>query len=83
MSEPLKRWQNLLHKKCPKCNERLVQFKDIGILFRCSDEACGFIISQKAMVDIFNDETHIMRRFLDDHERELLEAAIARQTLEV
>lgn len=76
-----KLWQNLLHKKCPKCDERLVQFKDKGIMYSCPAEGCGFIISQKAMVEIFTDEHHIMRQFLSPHERMMLNNALAHMEL--
>lgn len=77
--KPNKHWQNLLHRKCPVCNTRLEHRREPNArapwkqvdLFEC-EAKCGFIITCSTYVNILEDETHIMRRFLTPHEKELL-----------
>ena len=77
MPEPLKRWQNLIFKKCPKCNRRLEDFKSPNLpMMRCLESACEFMIRRRAWADILLEETHVMRRFLTKHEAETLETAV-------
>lgn len=71
-----KKWQNLLHGKCPKCDSRLNIRKDKTIIYECETEGCGFLITDRAYAGILSDKTHIMRRFLTPHETELLEEAL-------
>lgn len=72
------KWQNLLHKKCPKCESALEQLKDRATIFECTNRgACDFLISRRKMFEILTDETHVLRRHLSPHERELLEGAVA------
>lgn len=72
------KWQNLLHKKCPKCDGRLEQKMDRAVIFEC--ENGDFVISRRKVFEILMDETHVLRRHLTAHERELLEGAIEKQT---
>lgn len=73
-----KRWQNLIHRKCPKCDNKLEWQGDV---FRCvnSIDECqeGFAIGKGKLVSILTDETHIIRRFASPHELELIENAIS------
>lgn len=75
---PRKKWQNLIHKKCPKCDRKL-QWRDK--VFLCLSPDCeGFAISREKLVVILTDQTHIMRRFASPHELELIENAIVEIT---
>lgn len=72
-----KKWQNLIHKQCIKCDAPLVERKDRVTLYECTNEAsCDFFITRRKMFEILSDETHIMRRFLSYEELEKLEAAV-------
>lgn len=71
-----KKWQNLIHKKCIKCDGRLEERQDRTILYVCTNEDCDFFITRRKLFEILTDETHIMRRFLTEHERQELEGAV-------
>lgn len=80
---PNKHWQNLIHRKCPCCDARLEHRKEPNanhplkeIDFYVCEDKCGFIITRGSYVKILEDETHIMRRFLTKHERELLQLTL-------
>lgn len=83
MSAPYvkKKWQNLIHRKCVKCDSPLEEQKDRVVLLECSNRACDFFITRRKLFEILVDETHIMRRFLSYTEREQLEDAIEAMTL--
>lgn len=73
------RWQNLIYKKCPRCDARLdAIIRKKRLYFECLIEksGCGFIISAEKLGQILTDENHIMRKFLTPHERTSLETAI-------
>ena len=67
----VKRWQNLIHKKCPHCDERLLNQQKGYVC-----PACGFYISKRKVAEILTDPTHAAVRFLSNHEKEMLEKAI-------
>lgn len=71
-----KRWQNLIFGKCPKCDNRLEIRHDKATFYECETEGCGFMITDRAYVEILMDENHIMREFLTTHERQVLKQAI-------
>lgn len=66
-----KRWQNLIHRKCPVCDTRM-DWK--GGWFRCPTS--DFAISGAKVVDILTDEEHIIHRFMSAHERQVLEQGL-------
>lgn len=70
-----KKWQNLIHKKCIKCDTRLEERQDRTVLYVCTNEGCDFFITRRKLFEILTDESHIMRRFLSEHERQSLEEA--------
>lgn len=70
----IKRWQNLIEKKCPKCGGELERKKDRGVIYECKKG--DFLISQRKYFDILIDEKHIMRRFLGEVEKRELERVI-------
>ena len=67
-----KRWQNLVHKKCPNCDERL---KWQGDWFKCPTAGC-FAINSAKLVEILTDKSHIIQQFLSPHERQIIEDGI-------
>lgn len=69
--KPKKRWQNLLHKKCPNCNSRM---QDKQLYFSCPN-ACFFIKKTKA-VEYLLDPKHQANICLSSHERETIEKAV-------
>lgn len=73
MTQHPMRYQNLIHKKCPRCDQHL---ETLNLIFRCPDDVCGFTITRRGWADILLDESHVMRRFLTKHESETLENAI-------
>lgn len=71
-----KHWQNLLHKKCPDCNS---QFTENRTGFTCELKEkgeCDFYISKIKMAEILTDKNHAAVRFMNDHEKELLNEAL-------
>ena len=68
-----KKWQNLLYKKCPACGGTLDIIRDRAIMYECLAPGCEFVISRRKYADILTDETHIMRKFLTEEERQRLE----------
>ncbi len=72
-----KKWQNLIHRKCPVCDTRLNLSKEGSkLIYFCPAEGCEFTISAAKLASILTDENHIMRRFATPHELKTLEAAI-------
>ena len=67
-------WQNLIHKKCPKCDARLRE-RDRGLI--CPERDCSFAIALTSWAKIMTDPSHVMHRFLSPHERETLNTALA------
>jgi len=73
-----KKWQNLIHRKCPKCDSRL---KWIGDWFRCPDSQCSFAISGIKVVEILTDEKHIVQQYMTPHEKQILIQGIKSLTM--
>ncbi len=71
-----KKWQNLIHKKCIKCDANLKEQQDRTVLYVCTSEECDFFITRRKLYEILTDETHILRRFLTEQERIALEEAV-------
>lgn len=72
-----KRWQNLLHKKCPNCDSRL---EDANLFLKCpimreDGKSCFFIKKTKA-IEFLLDPTHKANICLSDHERGIIKEAI-------
>jgi hypothetical protein len=74
-----RRWQNLLHKKCPNCNTHL---EDCRLYFKCPNphhtdigRNCFFIKKDRAAEFLLNPE-HPANKCLNRHERETLEDTI-------
>ena len=67
------KWQNLIHKKCPKCDARFLPHPK-G--YFCPDDACAFFITKKRLVEILTDHTHPAIRFASDHELDILDEAL-------
>ncbi len=85
-----KRWQNLIHEKCPCCDERLAHKRRPNdndprraVDFWECEGRCGFSITRDKYVAILVDEGHIMRRFISRHEAEILAKAIEKSELPV
>ena len=74
------KWQNLIHKKCPKCDTQFTERMDRVVMFEC--EECGFMISQSKLLDILTDETHVLRNHLTQHEKTLIEQATGQEGTE-
>jgi hypothetical protein len=78
--KPKRRWQNLLHKKCPNCDSRL---EDARLFWMCpnphpKDEGrnCFFIKKEKAAAFLL-DPNHPANFCLSEHERETIDGVIA------
>ena len=74
------RWQNLIHKKCPKCDGPLTEEMDRAVMIECKE--CGFMISQKKLLEILSDETHMLRRHLTPREKMIIEQATGQEEVE-
>lgn len=71
-----KRWQNLIYRKCVFCDARLLK-NPAQPLYACpQDEVSHFVITERKIVEILTDETHIMRRFLTQREMANLQQEI-------
>ena len=68
------KWQNLLQKKCPKCDAEIQPLRDRTILYACI--GCDFVITRRKYYEILTDECHVMRRFLSNEELEKLTTSI-------
>ena len=68
-----RKWQNLIHKKCPDCDS---VFEQQDTIFKCMKDDCGFGISRRKMAQILTDPTHAARRLLNNQENELLRDAL-------
>lgn len=84
--KPRRRWQNLLHKKCPNCNSRL---ESSGMYLKCpnKDETetkkdCFFIKKSRA-VELLLDTEHPANFCLSPHERETIEEKVLEITKSV
>ena len=74
------RWQNLIHKKCPNCDAQLTEEKDRAVMLECKE--CGFMISQKKLLEILTDETHVLRNHLTPHEKIIIKQATEQDEME-
>ena len=74
------RWQNLVHRKCPKCDSRLELHY---FTYKCPQVMCRFAIGKRKIAEILTDETHVIHRFMSPHERRLLEQAVTHMENEV
>lgn len=66
-------WQNLIHKKCPRCDVRL---GDGRLGFGCSGPEKHFFISRQKMAEILSDPKHAAIRYATDHEKEIVQKAL-------
>lgn len=67
------RWQNLIHKKCPQCDLRMV-VKNSG--FECPATTHRFFIGKKKFAEILTDPNHAAVRYLNYHEKKILNDAL-------
>ena len=71
--KPVRRWQNLLYKKCPNCNERLI---DKRLFWECpnrrEDGRSCFFIKQMVALGYLMDPEHPANVCLSLSERERL-----------
>lgn len=56
------KWQNLIDKKCPRCDHDLERENKAG--FMCSNNTCGFFITDRAYAHTLMDQTHPLRLHL-------------------
>lgn len=74
---PRRRWQNLLHKKCPNCDSR---FEDAQLYFKCptikEDGKNCFFIKKTMVAQFLLDPKHKANIFLTSHERETIKDVI-------
>jgi len=77
--KPKRKWQNLLHQKCPNCDERL---ELSGLYFVCSNQqsdnasrSCFFIKKERA-AEFLLDVNHPANICLSVHERENIEESV-------
>lgn len=64
-----RKWQNLIRKQCPDCDQPL---KEIGTMFRCETQDCGFGISRMKMAEILTDPNHMARQFMSRDDDQIL-----------
>ena len=64
----LRKWQNLVHRKCPNCDERLGRTSGA---FVCPQDGC-FYISIKKLVEFITDESGPTWQNMSEHERDLV-----------
>lgn len=57
------KWQNLNEMKCPLCGEILAQEARATVVYRCTDGACAFGISEEKITMILADKNHPANRF--------------------
>lgn len=74
------KWQNLYHRKCPKCDSELRPVKDKAIIYECTG-GCGFMITRRKMAETLSDPTHILRRFLSTEELYKLNESVEKMYL--
>lgn len=56
------KWQNLIDKLCPRCDQPLERQSQAG--FQCTDPRCSFFITDRAYAHTLMDKMHPMRGFL-------------------
>ena len=67
------RWQNLIHKKCPRDNERMLAERN-G--FKCPLPDCDFFVTRKKMVEILTDPEHSAVKYANVHEKQIINDAL-------
>lgn len=71
---PKKHWENLIHKKCPICNEKL-EWK--SHTFFCNNHRENpFIINSDKLAKFLLNKNGPTFKNMTDHERDILEDAI-------
>ena len=72
-----RKWQNLIHKKCPNCDLRLEETKTHWICpsYKNDTTKC-FIISKEKSVSYMTDPSHPANKHLSKHERDTLQEAL-------
>lgn len=72
------KWQNLVHKKCPRCGMKLKQVINdwARLIFVCPLDECNIGISQKKYYEILSDKNHVLRRYLSIEEKDKAEAEV-------
>lgn len=69
-------WQNLIHKKCPKCDERLEYYKK-NDAYICKTDGCpGFYVTSRGLIKIFLDPEHATVKYASREEREIINIAL-------
>lgn len=72
-----KRWQNLLHRKCPNCDSRL---ENARLFLKCpttrEDGTSCFFIKKIQAMEFLLDPKHKANIYLTHHERETIKEAI-------
>lgn len=65
----LLKWQNILKGKCPRCEWELSLKRTRGATWlNCSNDLCGFGISNDRVVAMFEDRSHPIHRFVSPDE---------------
>lgn len=75
------KWQNLIKKKCPKCEGDIASRRDRVVLYECQD--CDFTITERKLFEILTDETHVLRQHLGPEEYAIINQAIEKATQQV
>jgi len=66
-----RRWQNLIYRKCPDCNTKLIEK---GKAYDCPD--CDFFIFKTKLVEILTDKNHAAIRYMHPKERRIIKTAL-------
>lgn len=62
-----RRWQNLIHKKCPDCDTRLVREAKV---YGCPN--CDFYITPAKLASFITDENGPTYKNMSQHEKEIV-----------
>jgi hypothetical protein len=62
------RWQNLVHKKCPHCDAKMLREPKV---FACPD--CDYYITPAKLIAFITDKTSVTWQHMSAHEREIVE----------
>lgn len=73
MERMSRKWQNLIHKKCPDCDARM-QSTPRGFLCPATDHQ--FFITRATLGQYLTDPSHPIVRFASQHEREIINEAL-------
>lgn len=66
-------WQNLIHLKCPDCDQRMTPNR-VG--YECPATNHRFFITRKTLGQYMTDPNHAIVRFASEHEREIIDKAL-------